>query len=61
MDNERKIRTYVESNDDKDFIILNPSIFFFKNRNNNIIKEQQEESFILGNNIKLGKLNNINF
>ena len=61
LDNERKIRTYVESNDDKDFIILNPSIFFFKNRNNNIIKEQQEESFILGNNIKLGKLNNIHF
>ena len=45
----------------KYYVVLNPKIFLDKNKkdNQNIIEEKEKENFILGKNIKLGKLKRI--
>jgi hypothetical protein len=61
LNKEEDIKNYVRNNRNKYYVVLNPKIFFDKNKkgnegNNDIIEEREKENFILGKNIKLGKL-----
>ena len=61
---EEDIKNYVRNNRNKYYVVLNPKIFLDKNKkdkegNNDIIEEREKENFILGKNIKLGKLKRI--
>ena len=64
LNKEEDIKNYVRNNRNKYYVVLNPKIFFDKNKkdkegNNDIIEEREKENFILGKNIKLGKLKRI--
>ena len=61
LNKEEDIKNYVRNNMNKYYVVLNPKIFLDKNKkdNQNIIEEKEKENFILGKNIKLGKLKRI--
>ena len=61
LNKEEDIKKYVRYNNNKFYVILNPKMFFDKNkkdndRNSDIFEEREKENFILGKNVKLGKL-----
>ena len=60
LDNRKKIKNYINNNDNKFYVLLNPKVFLenSKKDNNliNIIDETDKKNSILANNVKLGKL-----
>ena len=60
LDNRKKIKNYINNNDNKFYVLLNPKVFLENSRKDNnlinIIDETDKKNSILANNVKLGKL-----